>query len=174
MTGNILESEGKRWSVKDAKPYFDSYCKQRGNKIPESFMNFYEKNNGININDDDFEFVVDLEKAFGQREELSFQGVYSAEDIFLNFSDREGVSFPEGTLPFACIEEGEICISIRNDSFGQIFFCELNPMPDQIPEEDFEKALKKFNPSCGELPGIVLKIADSFEEFLLKVKIAEW
>ena len=174
MTENALAMHGITWSENDPKPFFDSFIKDRGIKIPDSFSSLYSKNNGIKIKDDDYEFVLTLKEGFGHREELRFEGIYSAEDIFLNFNDREGVSFPKGTIPFICIEQAEICISVRDDSFGQVFFCELDPTQDQLLEDSFESALLKFDPSNGQLPRIVLKLADSLENFLEMITIEEW
>ena len=174
MDKSTFEKNGKAWSDEDAKSWFDSYCESNGVKIPKTFADFYSRYNGFRIRDEDLEFVFELPEAFWQREDLRFSGFFSAEDTFLNFSDREGVSFPTGTIPFVDIELASICISVRGDSFGQIFFCEQDPMPDQMPESSFEAALEKFNPGAGKIPGIVLKIAENFEDFIARVRMEEW
>jgi len=174
MTENALAIHGVAWSESDPMPLFDSFERARGIKVPDAFISLYRKNNGIKIANDDYDFTLTLKERFGHRDDLRFEGIYSAEDIFLNFNDREGVSFPEGTIPFVCIEQGEICISVRNDSFGQVFFCESDPILDQLPEDSYESALKKFDPLNGLLPGIVLKLSDSLDSFLERITIEEW
>mgnify|MGYP000323578456 CR=1 FL=1 len=170
----ILEINGKQYGAMEEISLLDTFLSEQLMKAPDSFYKFYSSSNGWKLADGDLQLTFRLKKNFGTRDSLSFDLLYSLEDIFLDYSSREGVSFPEGTIPFIDAQEGEIVISFRSDSFGKIYFCESNPTDEQMPENSFENAMRKFAPSRKQLPGIVVELADSFETFIGSLILEEW
>lgn len=170
----LLEDNGSSYypdvSTKEIDDHLDKYSR----KIPKEFYDFFSKFNGWKISNPDLQLVYKFENTVGAREQLEFGCILPTDTLFLNCDFREGVSIPEGTIPFIDAQEGEIVISLRADSFGKIYFCEGNPTPDQMPEDAFETAMAKFNPSINQLPGIVVELAGSFTDFFNKVTIEEW
>ena len=174
--------EFKSLFIENIVPYSSSvglsklsdYFSGRLHSFPNDLASLYELGDGLKISDDDFEFVFPLKEVFGQRGELRFSFVLPIESILQNFDLREGVAFPKGTIPFVDIELGEIVVSCREDSFGEVFFCEGDPLPEQMPEESFEDSMNKFNPDQNSYPNTILKLANSIEEFINLVTLDEW
>ncbi|PHO17727.1 hypothetical protein CPU12_09030 [Malaciobacter molluscorum LMG 25693] len=174
MGNNIFKIYGNTYSKENPPTYNLTLTKKKKHSFSQSISRFLHKKNGLIINNNDYEFVFEINKAFGPRDDLRFDGFYSAKDIFLNFKHREGVAFPYGNIPFVNIELAEICISLREDSFGYIYFCEQDPYEEQLPENDFESAMNKFNPSENKMPGTMIKLANSFEDFIENIKVEKW
>lgn len=174
MSENVLLKYAKPETNKAPDTLFDEFCKSHKCKIPKDFNEFYRQSNGVCIEDEDFEFVFEFEEPFWNRKELRFVRLLEADDIFYGFREGEGVTFPVGTLPFVDIELANICISCREDSFGQIFFVEKDPTSEQMKENASEEAITNFAPSHRKLPDIMCKLADTFEEFVAKLKVEEW
>jgi hypothetical protein len=176
MSDYEIEKYGIGWSDEAALPIFNSYSAKHNVELPESFLQFYSRFNGFKIKDIDFEFAFDLKEKFWHRSLLTFHGFLSATDIISNLAYNEGVTYPVGTVPFIDIELANICVSLRKDSFGAIYFCETDPLPEQVDNnaESTEEELKNFDPSKGKLSKLVLKLADNFEEFMSQLRAEEW
>jgi len=142
--------------------------------FPKGLEKLYELGNGLQISDSDFEFVFPLKEPFGQREDLRFSFILPVDSVLQNFNVREGVSFPTGTIPFVDVELGEIVVSYRHDCFGEVFFCEGDPLPEQMTEDSFEDLMQRFKPDQNHYPNTILKLADSIDEFLDLLTIEEW
>jgi hypothetical protein len=168
------EDELKGYYQKPSTIELDSFLEKNSLKSPSDFYKFYHKFNGLKLTNPDCQFVIKLDEPFGTREQIEFDIFLPVDCLFLNHESRSGVAFPENTIPFITPEEGEIVISLRQDSFGKIYFCEANPTKEQMPEDSFEIAISKFNPSKEQLPAIMMELAGSFEEFISIITIDEW
>jgi hypothetical protein len=170
----ILKLSRKQYGEAREIELLDAHLAELYSKSPVPFCKFYSNSNGWKLDDSDSQLTYKLSRKFGTRESLSFDFMLSIADIFDEYSSREGVSFPEGTIPFIDVEEGEIVISVREDSFGKVYFCESNPTNEQMPEDSFEDSMSKFDPSKNILPGIVMELEDSFENFIDSLVLEKW
>lgn len=176
MKDFVIEKYGVAVSDDDAMPLFERYGIERNVKLPQGFLDFYSKYNGFKVSDNDLTFVFELKDKFWNRSRLEMEGLLSVKDILVVASSNEGVTYPKGILPFVDIELAEIGISLRGDSFGAVFFCEKDPLPEQVdnPSESSEEELQSFDPSKGQLSKLVVKLADSFEDFMSTLNAKEW
>lgn len=168
MRDFVIEKYGVAISDDDAMPLFERYGIEHNVKLPKDFLDFYSKYNGFKVSDNDLTFVFELKDKFWNRSRLEMEGLLSVKDILFVASSNEGVTYPKGILPFVDIELAEIAISFRCDSFGAVFLCEKDPLPGQVdnPSESSEEELQNFDPSKGQLSKRVVKLADSFEDFM--------
>ncbi len=170
----ILNENGKAYLANPAASEFDRFLKDNSLKSPGDFYEFYRQYNGWKISNPDLQLVYEFSKPFGERDKLDISCLLPVDTLFFNYSQRAGVAIPEGTIPFIEAQEGEILISFRHDSFGKIYFCEENPTLAQVPENEFESEIAKFDPSTGQIPGMLKCIANSFTEFVNMLVIREW
>ncbi|CZF81424.1 hypothetical protein GCE9029_02601 [Grimontia celer] len=171
---NVLDERGKGFYEEPSTREIDEFLDKYPFSIPQEFYDFYRKYNGFKLINQDLMFVYRFDAPFGTREKLEFEMFLPSDTLFLNYDTRAGVSFPIGMVPFVDVQEGEIVISLREDSFGKIYFCESNPTISKMSEDTFEAEIAKFKPSENQFPGTMKELADSFTELVKILELEEW
>ena len=130
-----------------------------GYALPEAYKYFLLKYNGGVPVESYIDFEADKLKLPGDEVKKFYGlGVKSANDIVHKMKEI-GYNLPEGLVLIANTHGGNFfLLSLRDDSFGQVFY----------KDHEFEDK-SPFDPSNNILPESIVKISNSFDDFLVRL-----
>lgn len=124
--------------------------------------------------DDDYDLSFKAPEKFISKDFVIFSGFSRVEWIIKEYERFNDDFFPNNMISFTSLSIGAIVISCREDSFGNVFFCETDLHPEQFEHpEHSDYIMRDFDYPNKPLPAAMFKVADSFTEFLNLLEIKE-
>lgn len=150
------------------------FFKSEGMSIPDDFIQFYKSSDGYIIKDYEYSFYFKAPDEFLSKEEFDFKVFISVQTMIEDYSRDNDDFFPRGMINFIDAPIGKVVISCREDSFGNLFYCETDLLPEQFEHpQHSDYIMRDFDYPNKPLPAAMFKVADSFTEFLNLLEVKE-
>ncbi len=151
-----------------------SHFKKYNMNIPSDFIDFYRASNGYKIYDHNYEFSFNAPEDFISQDTIKFNRFCMVEWLIEEYERSNDDFFPKAMISFIDMPIGIIVISCREDSFGNVFYCETDLHPEQFIHPDYsDDIMPSFDYPNKPLPAAMFKVADSFTEFLNLLELTE-
>ena len=124
----------------------------------------------------DRRYVIKLSELKGGRESISLSHSVSIRAM-IKGCDVWNDSLPDKSILIEAIGDGsKIFMTMIPESIGEIYFIERDHYMDSGEFDDYEceeDACDAFDPKNGVVPNIFSKLAESFSDFIMAVKLEE-